>query len=72
MRALQKLVRNGNATRVAIPRQLLIHLGWLPGEMLTVELLEDRTIRLRRPVLADLAPLGPPQLLPLPLDKVAV
>jgi antitoxin component of MazEF toxin-antitoxin module len=53
MRALQKIVRNGNSTHVAIPRPLLIHLGWLPGESLIVELLEDDTLRLRRPQADD-------------------
>lgn len=53
MRALQKLVRNGNSTQFTIPRALLIELGWLPGESVIVELLEDGALRLRRPVPED-------------------
>ena len=64
MRALQKLCRNGNATAVAIPRAVLIHLGWLAGESVILEVLEDESIRIRRPVAADFAPIGPPRFLP--------
>ena len=39
MKALQKLTRNGNTTTVSIARPLLVHLGWLPGELVVVELL---------------------------------
>jgi antitoxin component of MazEF toxin-antitoxin module len=60
MRALQKLVKNGNATSVSIPRQMLIALGWLPGQSVIIEILEDMTIRVRRPRLEDVAPVGPP------------
>lgn len=48
MRSHQKLVRNGNSTQVTIPRPILTHLGWLPGEMIVVELLEDRSLRVFR------------------------
>lgn len=48
-RALQKLCRNGNATSVTIPRAMLYHLGWLPGESVILELLEDLSVRVRRP-----------------------
>jgi len=47
MRAIQKLVRNGNATQVTIPRPMLIALGWLPGNEIVVEQLEDDTLRIR-------------------------
>ena len=63
MRALQKLVRNGNATQVTIPRPILIALGWLPGQNVILELLEDNSLRLRAPVTEDFAPLGTPKLL---------
>lgn len=53
MRALQRLVRNGNATGVNIPRQILIHLGWLPGQDVIVEVLENGTLHLRRPDAED-------------------
>lgn len=62
MRAYQKLVRNGNATAVTVPRTMLIHLGWLPGESIILELLESDQILLRRPELRDFAPVGPPRL----------
>ena len=63
MRALQKLVGNGNATAVSIPRAMLFYLGWLRGEHVVLELLEDDSIRVRRPCERDFAPLGPPKLL---------
>lgn len=62
MRALQKLVKNGNSTAVSIPRPILIHLGWLPGEQVVMEVLEDKSIRVRRPCERDIAPLGAPRL----------
>lgn len=62
MRAIQKLVRHGNSTHVAIPRPLLINLGWLPGEFVILELLEDGSVRLRRPQAEDLAPVRVPRL----------
>lgn len=63
MRAIQKLVRNGNATAVAVPRPMLINLGWLPGESIVLELLEDRSIRIRRPCERDFAPMGAPRII---------
>jgi len=63
MRALQKLVRNGNATQITIPRQMLIALGWLPGDAVIVELLEDNTLRARPPVERDVAPVRKPRLI---------
>lgn len=59
MRCLQKLVRNGNSTGVTLPRPLLFHLGWLPGEAVIVELLEDKSVRIRRPTADDFAPRRP-------------
>jgi antitoxin component of MazEF toxin-antitoxin module len=63
MRAEQKLVRNGSATGVTIPKVILIHLGWLPGERIVVELLEDKTIRLRRPDERDYGPIKAPRMI---------
>lgn len=51
-RALQKLVRNGNATQVAIARPILIDLGWLPGERVIVELHGDE-LHIRKPRAED-------------------
>jgi antitoxin component of MazEF toxin-antitoxin module len=62
MRALQKLVKNGNSTQVTIPRTMLITLGWITGESVMLELLEDGSLRLRRPVERDFAPVGAPRL----------
>ncbi len=70
MRALQKLCRNGNSTAVSIPRALLHTVGWLPGESIIIELLEDQSLRIRRPVERDFAPLGAPRVLPDPLPAV--
>lgn len=63
MRAVQKLTRNGNSTAITIPRTLLIHLGWLPGEAVVIELLEDKSLRIRRPCDRDYAPLGAPRMI---------
>lgn len=56
MRALQKLVRNGNSTHVAIPRTVLVWLGWLPGEPIILEVAENKTIILRRPAPDEFTP----------------
>ena len=48
MRCLQKLCKCGNATHFTIPRAALFYLGWLPGESMVLELLEDKSIRIRR------------------------
>lgn len=56
MRSLQKIVRNGNASHVAIPRQAMFWLGWLPGEAIVLEVLEDRSVRLRRPAADEFLP----------------
>jgi antitoxin component of MazEF toxin-antitoxin module len=56
MRALQKLVRNGNSTQVTLPRTLLHYLGWLPGENIIVECTDAKHIVIRRPDADDFAP----------------
>ena len=71
MRAMQKLVRNGNSTQITIPRAVLIHLGWLPGQPVILELLEDNSLHIRLPVLADIAPIGRPRLVFGEPEKVA-
>ena len=58
MRAEIKIVRNGTSTGVNVPRQIMIRLGWLPGQRVIVELLEDDSIRLRLPKLEDFVQLG--------------
>lgn len=53
MRALQRLVRNGNSNQVAIAKKIFDHLGWKPGEFVVVELLESGELRVRRPQVSD-------------------
>lgn len=61
MRAVQKLVRNGNSTQITIPRSILIHLGWIQGQLVVLDVLEDKSIVVRVPCERDFAP---PRLLP--------
>jgi len=56
MRALQKLVRNGNSTQVTIPRPALFWLGWLPGEAVILEVLENKSLLIRRPASDEFMP----------------
>jgi len=53
MKALQKLVRNGNATSVTVPRTILVHLGWLPGQSVVIETTTDAAVIVRRPRESD-------------------
>ena len=71
MRTFQKLVRNGNSTQITLPKAMLVHLGWLPGGMITVELREDGSLVVRhfdphqlqaaqgRPIVQDLPGMAP-------------
>ncbi len=43
-----KLSSNGNCTCINIPRAFLAWLGWLCGEEVVLELLEDGSLRARR------------------------
>lgn len=59
--ALMKLVRNGNATAVTIPRTFLHQLGWLPGRAIVVEMDDELTqIVVRLPRQSDYGLQGPP------------
>lgn len=62
-RALQKLVKNGNATAVSIPRPLLAFVGWIPGQSVILDVLEDKSILIRLPVERDFAPITPSRVL---------
>ena len=62
MRALQKLATHGNSTGVNFPRVMLHHLEWLPGESVIIELLEDKSLRIRRPCEKDFAPVQAPRI----------
>lgn len=71
MRALQKLTQKGNSYGFSVPRPLMVHLGWLPGESFIIELLEDQSLRVRRPTGEDFAPIGVPRVLSRPLEPAA-
>jgi antitoxin component of MazEF toxin-antitoxin module len=62
MRAELKLVRHGNATGVNLPKVILHTIGWLPGDMVVVELLEDKSLRLRQRTRDDYAPITAPRI----------
>ena len=68
MRGLQKLYRNGGSTVVSIPRPILFALDWLPGQLVIIEVLEDKSLHLRLPRTDDLGPRMPPRLV---FDDVA-
>lgn len=64
MKALQKLVRNGNATAVAIPRPFLFKLGWLTGRAVVIELTENcDMVIIRLPNERDFGVSSPPRIL---------
>ncbi len=48
MKGIQKLVRNGNSTGVTIPRPVLWHLGWLPGQLVVMTVLEGGELHIRK------------------------
>ena len=56
MRALQKLVANGNSTQVTIPRVALFWLGWLPGEAIILEVTENKHVIIRKPAADEFLP----------------
>lgn len=62
--AKQKLIKHGNCTAVVIPRPLLFYLGWLPGNYIAIELLEDNTLRIRPIEERDWKPASIPRLVP--------
>lgn len=45
MRSVGKLVRNGNSTQITVLRPILVYLGWRPGDLIQVEVQEDKTLR---------------------------
>jgi len=63
MRGFQKLCRNGSSTVVTIPRPILYALDWLPGQVVIIEVLEDKSIRVRVPEQADFRPKPIPRLM---------
>ena len=66
---LQRLTRVGMSTAVTIRKPVMRHLGWLPGQTVIVEVMDDDTIRIRKPTLADLGPQIPrARPLPIPIE----
>lgn len=57
LKFLQKLVRNGGATQVTIPRQVLGQMEWIPGQSVIVEVTEQNDVRVRAPKAEDFSPL---------------
>lgn len=47
MKAIQKIVRQGNSAMVSIPRPIMFATNLLPGELVIWTVLEDRTLHLR-------------------------
>ena len=56
MRLLTKLQRCGCSVHVTIPKQALAWLGWVEGEPILFELLEDHTVAYRKPNADDFTP----------------
>jgi hypothetical protein len=56
MRTFQKLIRNGNSTQITILKPILIHLGWLAGEAVVIDVLEDKSLHIYKPRPEDFAP----------------
>jgi antitoxin component of MazEF toxin-antitoxin module len=62
MRGIQRVLKHGSSAVVTIPRPFLYHLGWIIGQGVMVELLEDKQgLILRAPRLEDFGPMGPPR-----------
>lgn len=70
MRAMQKLIRHGNSTGISIPRVILVNLGWLPGQAILVEEMEDKSLRVRQPRASDFGPMAMPNVHDDTLGKV--
>lgn len=48
MLAMVKLTRNGNATTITVPRAVVDHLQWHPGEHVAIAVNENRTLTIVR------------------------
>lgn len=59
MRCLAKLQRCGCSTHVGIPKDAMLWLGWLPGQVVVFEVLEDKSVRFRLPDDREFAPKRP-------------
>ena len=56
MAKLQRLNKCGSSIQVTIPRPLLYHLGWHPGDYIVPELTEGGGILIRPPRTEDFRP----------------
>jgi len=56
MRCLQKIGQCGNSAHLTLPRAVLFYLGWLPGELIILELTETKELVVRRPNPDEFAP----------------
>ena len=64
---LQRLSKNGSSACVNIRKPVLRQLDWITGMSLVVEVLDDNTLRIRKPTFEDLGPQVPrARMLPLP------
>lgn len=61
------LTRNGTSTCINIPRWMLFELGWLPGESVILQALDDKSLLIRRPSDSDFAPKTTVRVLPEPV-----
>ena len=71
-RVIQKLCKHGSSTSVSLPRYLLFELGWVCGQGVIVELMEDQSLRVRLPRQEDFGPVPVPRALtmqPQPVTK---
>lgn len=59
MKVLQKINQCGSSSHFTIPRAVMFWLGWLPGQYLILEVLEDKSVRLRERTEDDFAPKHP-------------
>lgn len=51
-----KLTRNGNATTITIPRTIRTALGWVPGDRMVLEVLDESSILVRQMRPSDVGP----------------
>lgn len=65
---LQRISRNGSCSCVIIQKAVMRHLGWITGQSVVVEVLDDNTLRIRKPTYEDLGPQVPrARRLPMPV-----
>lgn len=66
---IQRISRVGSSSCVVLQKPVMRHLGWITGQSVIVEVLDDDTLRVRKPTLEDLGPQIPrARRLPLPVS----